>query len=431
MSTDVIALRALPLVLLVAAAAMAATSALAAEVVFRPALTFGLFHDGNVHVVDFDPHTMMRTSSLGDDVAALGVDLAVDRNTADSKMSFSYQPSSSKYHRATGSDYVENAVFFSYSHDTSARTRTEVSLDAIRTEFQGIRSFNADRPTTLVPRTTVTRVHTAVAGTVAASRRSMIDWGIGGGLNRYDSVAGVMFQNDRFTFARGAWRYALSERSTIGPGFDVGWVGYDSVAGGGNASVTPIPNAVTETLSLVGTHSAGRYVTVDYAAGITRTVQEGDASTDGTFRVVVRRVIEAESELRAGVGRGVSPGSGLGGISLDTGGWITYSRTPSRRGLSGSLNGGYWYREDVRGVTSPPPTAMSPTTTAGTNTKTLDLSGSVGWNFNRFLALNAACSYVDQTTSYAAQTTEPSAPSALGTRYVTYGLYIRWALRGR
>jgi hypothetical protein len=403
-------MRLLPVVIVALAVLIAARSARAAEVVFRPALTFGLFHDGNVNVVNYDASTGMETSTKGDDLASIAVDLAVDRNSPNSTLSFSYRPAYRKYKEASELDYFENIVLLAYSREIASGTRTDVGFDAMRSQSQGIRSFNASRPSNLIPRTQLTRTQAHVDGTIAAAQRSFIDWGFRGGIDRYDAVEGITLQNDA---ANAAWRYALSERGTLGLGVDVGWIGFQAVAVSGSVPVESLSDVVTENLSLVGTQSVSRMTTLDYGAGVVRSTSAGRSFTNGSFDLTVSRLIADRSELRAGVAREVTPGTGFGGASLDTGGWVAYSHNAPRRGLNGSLNGAYWLRETVD----------SEAADSGRLT-TLNLSGALGWNFSPYLALNATYAYVDQGSP-------AGSASALDTRYGSYGLFLRWSLRGR
>ena len=87
---------------------------------------------------------------------------------------------------------------------------------------------------------------------------------------------------------------------------------------------------------------------------------------------------------------------------------------PTARGLSGSVLGGYWQRSELRCTT---------TVTAG-DSASFNLNGSLGWSFNRYVALNAAYAFIDQSG-------RNGAPESLNTNYSSYGLYLRWAIRGR
>jgi len=214
-------------------AAAAIAPAGAAEVVFRPSLSFGVLHDGNVDVVG---------TGRGDDAAQIWADLAVDRTGPQSKLSFVYTPSYRKYRNASDLDYFGNAVVLSYAREPSRRTRTVVNVDATRSDTQGIQSYNTDRPLTFVPRTTTYRFLGDVAGTVGLARRSLIDWEARVQSDRYDSTDTTTYINSASVAALGGWRYEVSERSTIGLALRVDWFVYE------DKPTIHIPDVVTETL---------------------------------------------------------------------------------------------------------------------------------------------------------------------------------------
>jgi hypothetical protein len=385
------------------AAVMAAGAAKGADVDFRPALWFGLFHDGNLHVVSFDPATQQSTGRTGDDAASLGIDFAVHRTTPTSTLDFSYRPSYVRYRVSTQLDYLANDVTFGYTNEFSKRTTLASRLDLSRTDAQGISRARPDLATNLVPRTTVTRGHGDVGGTVAVARRGLVDWQVRASADRYDPVPGVAFNDSRAFGARGGWRYEKNQRSTIGLAVDVDWFGYDLS-----------PSVVVQTLALAGTNLLGRNTTLNYGAGLSRSASDGASSTDPTFFVSVDRRITDVSTFVAGVRRSVSPGVGVrvgpSGSTLDTGGWAAYTHVVPRRGLTGSVYGAYWSREGLDFGAGAAPTI-----------KTGIVSGAIGWAFTRFVSLNLSYAWYDQRVA------GTSAP----TRYSSYGLYLRWAMRGR
>lgn len=384
------------------AAARCVTPSRAAEVDFRPSMTFGLAHDGNVGVVDYDPVTQQTVDKQGDDYAHLGFDLVVDRKTRSSTMTFAYLPSYVKYRNRSDLDYFGNTLVFGYSRQASPRTKLAITADVARTDTQGVTSYNVSRPTTLVPRTTVTRGFVSAVGSVGAGQRSLFDWQVRGTIDRYDDVPGVTFQDSSAVGLLGGWRRELSERHTLGLALAVEGFGYSSA-----------PSVVVETLGLTGTYKAGRVTDLAYAVGASHSTSDGTSITNGAFSLTVARVITDVSTLTAGISQSVNPGTGLSGASLDTGAWVGYVHSAPRRGITGSLYGSYWYRTGVElgGVTAP-------------GSETADVTGTLGWTFNRFLSLHVGAGWTYQNTK---QTTG----SALDTQYGNYGLYLRWAIRGR
>jgi hypothetical protein len=377
------------------ATAWRATPTRAAEVDFRPSLTFGLAHDGNILIVG--------TDKLGDDHARLGLDLHVDRRTRTSSMTFAYLPEYVKYRNRSDLDFFGNTLVFGYTDQFSPRTKLAVNADVARTDTQGVTSYNVDRPSTLVPRTTVTRGFASAVGSVGVGPRALVDWQVRGAIDRYKDVAGVTFQDSSSLALVGGWRDQLSERQTLGLALMVEGFGYSSAS-----------SVIVETLGLTGTYKAGRVTDLTYAVGATHSTSEGISSTNGAFSLAVTRSITDVSTLNAGASQSVNPGTGLSGASLDTGAWIGYTHTAPRRGITGTLYGAYWYRAGVDlGATTAPAT------------DTADVTGTLGWNFNRFLALHVGASWTYQNTR------STTASGALDTQYGSYGLTLHWAIRGR
>jgi hypothetical protein len=90
-----------------------ARPASSAAVDFRPVLTFGLYHSGNVQIIGNNP--------VGDETAAIAVDLAVDRTTANSTFSFYYQASYVGYKDNSSLNYLGNLLGASYTAEMSRR----------------------------------------------------------------------------------------------------------------------------------------------------------------------------------------------------------------------------------------------------------------------------------------------------------------------
>jgi hypothetical protein len=383
--------------------ALLARPAGAAEVDFRPILTFGLFHNGNIQIIG--------DNAIGDDSAAVAVDLAVDRITATGTFRFLYQATYVGYRQNSGLNYMGNLIAASYVKELSRRSRMQATGGVSRTDTQGVAAGsinseglanpNADRSLTFLPRTTITEGYGTVSGSVGAGRRGFVDWLVSARVNRYDDVPGVVFNNSTSAGALGGWRYELSERSTLGFAVGVEWFGYE---------VTD--DTLSTTVALTGTHELGRETTMTYAAGATRTTTAGDSSTSGRFLLSFARALTETSNLNAGVRQSVTPGTGLQAATNDTGGWVSYTPWNPRNGLYGALDGAYWLRKTL-------PTDTAPTT----STETLNVAGALGWRFTRYLSLSAAYAYYFQKD-------RSDATSTLNTRYASYGLFLRWAIRG-
>jgi hypothetical protein len=371
----------------------AAPHARAADVDFRPVLTFGLYHDGNVQIIG--------STAVGDDSAAAAVDLPVHRTTENSALAFLYQARYVWYRKNGDLDYFGNTLSLNYSQEVSRRTHFQVAAGATRTDYQGITSASPDQALTFVPRTTLTRAFANVGGAIGLAERSLLDWEVRVGSDHYDDVPGVTFNNAFSAGARTGWRYEVSERSTIGLALSADW--FDFQVG---------DDYVSETLVLTGTHKTGRSMSLAYDVGISRTSTTAGSSTEGRLLVSFTRELSQTSHLTAGARQWVTSGNGLQAATTDSGAWISYAQSSERNGLTGSIDGAYWVRKGV---------PVAGTTTL--ETETFNVFGALGWRFGRFVSLNGAASYVYQND-------RSGTAAALNTRYVSYGLFLRWGIRG-
>jgi hypothetical protein len=356
-----------------------------------------------VLLVGSDPAT---GKPAGDEIAALALNLDVDRRLPGSTFSFHYQPAYVWYREHSEFNYLGNTVAMSYAKERSRRSGMSASLDATRTDFQGITASSADRPTTIVPRTTITRVYALVGGSEAVSQRSIMDWQVRGEVQHYEDP-GNAFENSNSIGARGGWRYELGERASLGMAVSVDRFAYELLA-----------NVMDAALLLTGTYKLGRSTEMQYDVGATRARSAESSRTDAQFRVAFTQQLTDVSRMNAGVSQSITQGtglqastttgSGLQASTRDSGAWISYEGSQRGRGLHGAVDGAYWYRSGLE---------------AG-HISTLNLSSSLGWTFNRYLSLNAAYTYVKQSV-------KTNTPSALNTYYPSYGINLRWAIRGR
>jgi hypothetical protein len=287
----------------------------------------------------------------------------------------------------------------------------QASIDVSRTDTQGIAAAsvtpqgtevsNVDRPQTFVPRTTITRGHGVVSGSVGVGQRSLVDWGFRAGVNRYDEVPGVTFNNSTSADVSGGWRYELSERTTLGLTADINWFAFEGT-----------PNSLGQSLALTGSHALSHFTSMTYELGVTRTTTADLSSLSGRFLLSFVRKLAANSSLTSAVEQIVTPGTGLQAATNDTGAWLSYMQSSVRNGLSWAVNGSYWLRKTL-------PAGDEPTTETGT----LNLAGALGWRFNRFLELKAGYANFYQKD-------RNDSLSQLNTRYASYGLFLRWAIRG-
>jgi hypothetical protein len=388
------------------------TWARAADVDFRPTMSFGLFHDGNISVTG---------GTHGDENAALAFDLAVDRKTATKTLTFSYRPTYVAYHKSTDLNYFGNTIDLGFAADAARESRYTFDMYVSRTDYQGLTPSTQDEAVAFVPRTTLTQGSVKVSGSHRAGRRGFVDWHLRGGADRYkdlsDNPATTVLDvngvnvpdpvnfNDATAFGgRIGWRSELSPRNTLGAALDFAHFGYEFT-----------PSVAVESVGLVGTSQVGPLWTIEYAAGVSRATLEGDSISGFSFNATIEYEVERASTFSAGARQVFAPGTGLGGSTQDRGVWVAYGHAPTARGLSGSVLGGYWQRSEL---------AFATTTVTAGDSASFTLNGTLGWSFNRFLALNGAFAFIDQSG-------RNGAPESLNTNYSSYGLYLRWAIRGR
>jgi hypothetical protein len=393
-------------------ATWAVTGARGAEVDFRPAMTFGVFHDGNISVTG---------GTHGDDGANLAFDLAVDRKNPMSMFSFSYRPSYVAYRKASDLDYLGNTVVLGFVRDESRASRFTLNAYVTRTDYQGLTQDTKDRATTFVPRTTLSQATLKLAGTRAVGRRGFIDWQLRGGVDRYKDlpdnpattgvVDPVNFNDATAYGGRLAWRSELTVRNTLGVALDGAHFGYEFS-----------PSINVESIGLVGTSSLSESWMLDYSVGATRAESDVDSISGFSFDAKLEYQVERGSTFSAGARQVFAPGTGLGGPTQDRGVWIAYAHAPTARGLSGSVLGGYWQRDELEFATG------TTTTSPPADSASYTVNGSIGWRFNRFIGVDGAYAFIHQSARNVA---DPVLASSLNSSYSSYALYLRWAIRGR
>ena len=379
----------------------------AADVDFRPTLTFGLAHDGNTAVTG-------DATANGDELAALTVDLAVTRRTPVERLSFSYRPSYVAYRRQTGSDYFGHLLNLDVIFLPAAQATYTLDLTASRTEQQGARLTTPSEPTTFVTRSTQTRASLGLRG-AHDQRRSIVDWEFrcdvvdysepsnsGSGTSTTASLEGsTMFSGST------AWRYVVSEKGSVGLRVDLRRLEYQTS-----------PTTFVETLGLIGLQEFDRKTSMSYTAGISRSSSSDIGITLASGELLITHSITDMSSLSAGIRRLVSQGHGAGGPSTDTGAYLTYTHRPPRRGLSGTVVATYWRRHpEFQAAPSAPSGTIAPVAS-----NTISTAETLAWNFNPFVSLDLVHTFNDQTSSD---------PAVLDTRYNSYGFAIHWAIRGR
>ena len=210
--------------------------------------------------------------------------------------------------------------------------------------------------------------------------------------------------NDSTDFGgRVAWRGELSVRNSLGVGLEVASFGYELK-----------PGVLVESLGIVGACQANESRLLEYSVGATRATSDRESIDGVSFDAKLAYAIGRASTFSAGARQVFAPGTGLTGTTQDRGVWVSYGHVPTGWGLSGSVVGGYWQRDELRFAG------------AGSNqdSAAFTVNGAIGWKFNRYVTIDWAYAFVDQRARNASS-------AALDTSYSNYGLFLRWAIRGR
>ena len=396
MSTD--AKRIIGATLALASAGCLAAPVRAAEIIFRPVLVLGAYHEGNIAVIG--------TDNTGDDAFTGALDLDFQRATQTTTWTFNYRPVYTAYRQNDDLNYFGQSAHVGFGKTFSGSSSFNVDAAGSRSDRQGVRAFRPDDPVNFVERNTETRADARVGGTFQSGRRSAIDWNVSGGITTYSAVDLV----DSSTFGGGAgWRYEFNERNSLGFGVRGDAFLYDETPVGPNGEPPPIDTGATSA-SIVGRHSFSPKSELDYSVGATYTDSDLRSDTNFSGDVRFKHTPSEFSEVTAGIRQGVGQGTGIGGATLDRGAYVAYRLRAARSGLEANVLAGLWQRdgEAVNG-------AGALTTTSWSSAE------SVGWAFNRFFSLNVIHTYSDQNADTA----------TLDTNHHSYGMYVRWNIRGR
>ena len=376
----------------------------AAEVIFRPVLLFSAYHDGNVLIIG-------ESGDTGDEAFVAAAELDLIRSTQSSSWTFNYRPVYTAYNENSELDYFGHSGHIGFTKRFSGESTFYTDFAASQTDRQGVRPFRPEQPVTFVERNTEIHADIRVGGTFTSGRRSLIDWEADAGTTQYE----LDTLDDNVTFGGGAgWRYAFSERNSLGFKLRGDGYLYDER--------TPVPgepppavDTGATTAHVVGKHNFSEFTVLDYGAGVVFTDSDLGSDTHFSGDVTVTRKMTEFTELSAGARQDVGGGLGTGGPTLDRGAWISYKLRPARRGLEANVLAGIWQR-DGEAINGPG---------AGSVTSWSSLE-SVGWAFNRYIAVSAIHSFSDQN-----ENENIEQPEIANTSYHSYGFFVRWNINGK
>lgn len=358
---------------------------------FSPVLDLRVEHNGNVAVVGEEEES--------DQVTRLTLDLVLHATTPKTTFRASYRPYREIYNDFP-LDNTGHLLNLRMLHQKSRRSSINFRLDGARTESQGIRDSLPDASVSFLPRTTIDRVALDVSGRVSGGERYFITWGVGGGINRYDDPEGSYEDYDGVEGTVG-WEYQTSQRFTTGLSYT-----FQSI------SLETLESTSVHGLYVIGSWVLGRNISGSLQVGAMNVEVQDDSTTELGLSGILERSLTRATALRAGVRQEVSQGIGVGGATLDRGGFLGW-RFSRERKVDATVNLGYWRRESLD----------LPGAVEG-GTKALSASESIGWFLTRHLNAGLFHSYTKQESLAAVD-------DLLATDYHSGGFFLRWEFNPR
>lgn len=363
----------------------------AADIDFRPAVQVGYERDGNVQVVGVEET---------DEVIRILFDLTLEARTPNTTFQAAYRPYREDYSDFSQFDNTGHLLSMELSHAVSRRSDVEFRLDGSRTDSQFAAAEDPALIRPFVARTTVDRLGFDLSGRAAGGARSFFTWGVDAAVNRYDEIQGseISFEDSEDYGVSFGWEYETSPRSTLGFAAEAGKVSFET-----------LDDTDVMGLYLTGTKEFSRVLAGEFSVGALRAEADGESTSDFGLDARLDREVADIGTLSAGVRQSVTSGLGVGGATLDRGGYLAWTRTWQGR-IAATVNLSYWDREglDLPGVT-------------GISSNTLASSESLQWSPTPRLSLGVNHRYVDQDLPGAEADTD----------YHSGGIFIRWAFNPR
>ena len=365
--------------------------AVASDFVFSPTLELFLFKDGNPNVVGSDP--------VSQDVARAQLGLEFGTLTPRTKWELDYFLFHENYRDEQVLDNTGHRLYTTLRHDFSRRSDMTARLYGTRTQRQVIQRETIDVPDSLVPRTFINRAALDVNGRVDFGARNFMTWLAGGSLQHYEETPEVQY-NDSDQFLVGAgWGREITRRSSVGLAYVYRQISYETTLG-----------VDTHTLAITTDYDIGEKTTLRGALGVVQ-LQREDGESDSTvsFNFGVRQELDRYNDLRTGLRRVITPGFGIGGATLDEGGYVGWRFRRSRLWWV-DINATYWHRELVG--------------TEGTQgTEGFRTRSAVWWTPLNYLSFAVFHVYTNQNSL-------SSTGSSSDTDYNTGGFSVLWEILG-
>jgi len=378
-------------IVLGAAATALAPGARAVDYVFSPTLDLFLFKDGNPRVVGED--------AVSQDVARAQLGLAFETLTPRTEWGLDYRLYHEKFRDDTILDNTGHLLYTTVKHEISRRSDMSARVFASRTPRQMIYREVIDVPDSLVPRTSINRAYVDVKGKVETGARNFVTWRAGGGLQHFEETPEVEYNDSDQLIAGAGWGRNVSRRASVGLAYLFRHISYETT-----------PSLNTNTLAVTSRVELTEKMNFTGALGAVRLEREdGESDSTVSFDLRINRELDRYNDLRFGVRRLVSPGFGIGGATLDEGGFVGWRYRSSRLWWA-DVNATYWHRERI---------GSNPTR----GTEGFRTFSSIWWTPLQHLGFGIFHSYTNQNNL------DPTS-STSDTAYNTGGFSMRWDILG-
>lgn len=373
----------------------AALPAAAGDVEFNPTLALGAAYNSNIDVL---AATERSAGSL-----RLSADLPLRYRTGRDTLTASYRPARTNFEGDNGADdFTAHALSLTWDRTVSRRADFTMSARAVRSESQEISEDKPDAALTFVERTQIDRYEFSVGGSVQTGQRSNVSWDGGLRVQKFEDLPGTDFIDSRGASVGLGWTAQTGANTSNGVSYRYGRAEFeDSLATAFDESFAADAHTVTWTTG----SRIGRTITTSVGLGVSYGKSREGSDTVAAFDATLTRQIGEVSSLSAGVRQGFAPGGGTTGVTQDLGAFLSWQYAP--RVMAVGLTAGWWRRE---------PTSFGGTPSAPAS-QAWSVAANFAWQFGRWVALGVSGNYSKQE--------DPD------TTFGSYGLYLRYNIRGR
>lgn len=435
---------------------------------FLPSATLNVHTNGNINVVGEE-----KQSAVGMGVGlSLPFNWVKERSSWSINYSTGMEVYGNEHHDA---EDIPHNLSMSYSRTASRKVSWGINLNGSRSEQQRFDTTRPEEVTTLVPRTAVTHGNAGVSLSLTTGERSHVDMSINGGLNRYEDILpqdlngngvidgtedrngngvldppedtngnsvldpgedlngngvldagedangngvldageprGALFFDSTYAGANASWGMTVSERTTMGLGYQYNLIRYQDIGG-------PLPDDLLRPLDtdvhnlyVNGARRFSQYTTGSLQLGVLVAQQEASEDrVEPSVSASLQRQVSQQSTFSVGVQQSAGAGSGRGVATLDRG--IYGAWNWSRPTISFNVALGFWDRA----------TLISPFSQQEGTSTTFQMSESFGYTPGQRFSYGVFHSFRDQ---------QADDPLLEAKGYHSGGLFVRWNIRGR